>query len=440
MLSYLSNKKLTLSLGIVAVLCGLSFSLSSISTKVDELARLEGGLNTCFLRVNQTYTGSLLGNKTSPYISQEFQRMSEECFAETLVQAEDFSNKSFDKIVSLINSLTSEVNWFHQNLDPRAALIPSKTKDMREAGERFRKIEDIVNNALTRLEQVRATEIDRLFNYKLTLFLLSVILFSILYSEVKSKTEKQEELSILEHDAVEETTQRKEFNVQRARQIIGEALLANGLNHCKELFSNLSVVKDEDPVDKKPVHEIKIPQKLILKKETEVVEEKVTKKMNLSQAISSVIEKVSSQLFTQGIILDLDLKDKINILGKREQVELFLFHLFKSYCNAFEETQGDKKIIAKVKRLGRTVLLDVEAVGEIGAMETNIDYNIVKEIINDLEGSLSFEEVLTHGGLKTRLQFRYVGETKKSNLVTLKKGSKKQVLQEIQNKRFENAL
>ncbi|MFZ8932347.1 MAG: hypothetical protein ACO20H_04295 [Bacteriovoracaceae bacterium] len=440
MLTYLANKKLTISLGIVVLIFGMAFSISNISTQVDNLARLEGGLNTCFLRVNQTYTGTLIGKGSSAYVGQQFQRMTEECFAETLVQGEELKTNIESKTIAQINTLNTEVNWFHQNLSSKAKLIPSSLNKLKEIGVRFNKIEELVNLITGKLESTRADEINKLFTYKLSLFLISTILFSLLYFESKRREEKKDEIIRVESEANEEKSHPEVLNQQRAKRIIGEALAINKLNSCKELLSNLNLTEENKPIDKTPVQEIKVPKKIILKKESEKLEENVGKKMDLSLTISKVIERISSQLFTRGILLDLNLKEKISIIGNREQVETFLFHLFESYCNSFTDNDEEKKIKVIIKRLGRTVLLDVESVGETDSIEDNVDYNIVKEIISDLEGSLSFEEVMTKGGLKTRVQFRYVGDYKGRGLVTLKRGGKKKLLKEIQNTRLDASV
>jgi hypothetical protein len=440
MLAYLANKKLTISLAIVVLIFGMTYSISNISTRIDNLARLEGGLNTCFLRINQTYTGTLLGKGTSAYTGQQFQRMTEECFAETLIQAEELKVETYGKNISKINTLTTEVNWFHQNLFFKAKLVPTGLKKIKDIGDRFKKIEELVNQVMGNLETMRAKELEKVFRYKLTLFLISIILFSLLYFEARKREQKKVELQRVENEASEEKGYSEQLNQQRAKRIIGEALTLNKLNSCKELFSNLSFSEENSLSEKKDIQEIKVPKKIILKKESEKVEENVGKKMDLSITISKVIERISSQLFTQGILLDLNLKEKINILGNREQVETFLFHLFESYCNSFSDHEEEKKIKVGIKRLGRTILLDVESIGKTGNIEENIDYNIVKEIVNDLEGSLSFEEVMTNGGLKTRVQFRYIGDYKGRNLVTLKKGGKKRILRELQKTRLETSV
>jgi len=47
---------------------------------------------------------------------------------------------------------------------------------------------------------------------------------------------------------------------------------------------------------------------------------------------------------------------------------------------------------------------------------------------------------MTKGGLKTRVQFRYVGDYKGRGLVTLKRGGKKKLLKEIQNTRLDASV
>ncbi|MDH5581245.1 MAG: hypothetical protein OEY33_05015, partial [Bdellovibrionales bacterium] len=255
MLAYLANKKLTISLAIVVLIFGMTYSISNISTRIDNLARLEGGLNTCFLRINQTYTGTLLGKGTSAYTGQQFQRMTEECFAETLIQAEELKVETYGKNISKINTLTTEVNWFHQNLFFKAKLVPTGLKKIKDIGDRFKKIEELVNQVMGNLETMRAKELEKVFRYKLTLFLISIILFSLLYFEARKREQKKVELQRVENEASEEKGYSEQLNQQRAKRIIGEALTLNKLNSCKELFSNLSFSEENSLSEKKDIQE-----------------------------------------------------------------------------------------------------------------------------------------------------------------------------------------
>ena len=59
------------------------------SEKIKRLTNFDSGMQTCFSRVNQTYTASMLADSSSNYLTQNFQNFTEECFAEGILNVEE---------------------------------------------------------------------------------------------------------------------------------------------------------------------------------------------------------------------------------------------------------------------------------------------------------------------------------------------------------------
>lgn len=436
MLSSLANKKNLVAIIFISAIGVLGLRSFNLSSGLNSLSKLEGGVNTCFLRLNQTFTSRLIGSNESSYLGNDFKRMTEECFAESFIAFEEISLNIPKNLAKTFNNLISEVHWFHQKLDFKTGLVTKSSLD--GLNEKFATIENLFNEVLAGLNNSRAQEVANLNLLKMFIFSLSILTLALLFWENSDLKYIESEISKVEAEALKEL-ESSEVNSQRGKRIINQALQIHDMDNCKELFSR---IKLEQSLEVAPAREEVIPQVKITPKVKDIDTHLTERKMDLSLAISRVIERLSSQLFTQGIVLDLELKDRINILANREQIELLIFHLFQSYLSLFNPDQKSKKISITIKRLGQTVLFDIEAKGTADKLESSIDYEVVKAISEELQGSLTFKQLFREEGLKSRVQFRYAGESKKSSasLVSLKKGSKKDLLADIQNGRLEQTL
>ncbi len=83
------SKKTILGFLILSSLVFTTFQVTNDSFKLKRISSLESGIQTCFTRVNQTYTAKLLTDETSGYLTQNFQGLTEECFAESISSLEE---------------------------------------------------------------------------------------------------------------------------------------------------------------------------------------------------------------------------------------------------------------------------------------------------------------------------------------------------------------
>ena len=101
-------------------LCGgatLSFYLSDHYTRRwSKNIVLEEGLNTCFSRLNNSYTAHLLGDTTSLALSPSFLGETEQCFSDVIAYSEKAQASWSREVVAPVNAISTETFRLHQKL------------------------------------------------------------------------------------------------------------------------------------------------------------------------------------------------------------------------------------------------------------------------------------------------------------------------------------
>ena len=72
------------------------------------------GAQTCFLRVNQSYSARMIGLESS-YLEKDFLNQTENCFNDLKEIAD--SNKKITDVLDLVEDVSDQVYWFHRQQD-----------------------------------------------------------------------------------------------------------------------------------------------------------------------------------------------------------------------------------------------------------------------------------------------------------------------------------
>src|SRR5437868_15284681 len=111
----LESKRNIAGLFLLAALVGITYNIQENSTRIKRLTNFESGMQTCFARVNQTYTAKMLGDTASNYLTQNFQNLTEECFAEGILNVEVSFKTELSQVAKKLSTLASNVHWFHED-------------------------------------------------------------------------------------------------------------------------------------------------------------------------------------------------------------------------------------------------------------------------------------------------------------------------------------
>ena len=110
-------KKITfVSSGLILLITGVFLSRGEFksSSIISSYNTMLDGAQTCFLRVNQSYSARMIGLE-SAYLKKDFLSQTESCFTE--LKQLISKNKSLIKLNELTESISDEVYWFHRQQD-----------------------------------------------------------------------------------------------------------------------------------------------------------------------------------------------------------------------------------------------------------------------------------------------------------------------------------
>ncbi|TNF00934.1 MAG: hypothetical protein EP326_05615 [Deltaproteobacteria bacterium] len=160
---------------------------------------------------------------------------------------------------------------------------------------------------------------------------------------------------------------------------------------------------------------------------------------------------MSSRLFTKGIVMDFDIPEDVYVRAEEEALEQVFYHLLAQNLKGLEQRDGRKNIKISLKKLGGSVLLEMRSNGKefsnefirfesgIGSIQDAPEANaaeleICKEFMNDFGGKVMFENIYSANGNAegTTIKLLFVSASeKKGSLVDLKRGTKKDILEQI---------
>lgn len=460
--------------------------------QANKLSVLNEGVSTCFGRVKNSYTAKLLGDAKSIYLSKDFMTTTEECFGETLASlAHDFTIALSDT-EKLLNTVSSDSHWFHQKLTSEDAKMVG-TVTVSNYGSRFNTIESNVSKIHSGLETYKAGVLKKMNTGKVLFTTFILIGMSLLVWETWRKilfTRRREEI---ERRALEELNEKGGRVSSVIDSIVSEALISAKFEKTADLFINFhedsfvdrAQVDDAGTVkfvtgDNKENWEEQIEQawtesekdtdsEYVVPRRSQIQAEAVDcEDIHLDHVLSRVVNLMSSRLFTKGIMMDFDIPEDVYVKAEEEALEQVFYHLFSQSLKGLEEKEGKKKIKFTLKKLGGSVLLEMKSNGQafsdefiryesgLGTIEDAPEANaaeleICKEFMTDFGGKVMFENIYSGKGKSKGTMIKLLfatgnavnvatDEDKTGELVDLKRGTKREILEQINQMSGEGAI
>lgn len=471
-ISILENKRSVAGLFLLAGLVFTTYTIQENSGQIRKLTNFESGVQTCFTRVNQTYTANLLGDSASTYLTQNFQNLTEECLAEGILSVENSFQKDLTGAAKQLSNLASNVHWFHEDI-----LAPSGAKNLagkgeaRDVGARFEKIETTKDEILESTNSVK-TQITNSLNQQKNIFYVSATLLVVLMlAEYMSMTKKRLSNGAREKEAQAELLNNGGAASVKVGEIIRVALEQNELFNCSKLFANFhaSAISDKGK-NKMTLESLVTPIGMESKKSESIIDKLweddsfgVSADMsaaiklddiNLEQMCSGVVDLLAERLFSKGIQLDMNIAENLMIRGRQEELEQTMFHLFSYAINSTKSETGDKNISVFSHKLGDVVSFDMihsgagfeesilkQRIGlDNGNAEIDLDLQICQSLLNELDAKVQLDNKIDQNGNtvggRVKIIFKsgavatesQAQETSQRQLVDLKVGSKKDIL------------
>lgn len=474
----LESKRNVAGIFLLAALVAVTYNIQENSTRIKRLTNFESGMQTCFARVNQTYTAKMLGETTSNYLTQNFQNLTEECFAEGILNVEESFKTELSQVAKKLSTLASNVHWFHEDiLSPGSArAIAGEGEEGRDVGTRFEKIESTKDEILENTDKYK-TEISATLNQQKNFFYVTAtLLVIIMISEFMSSTRRRLANLAREKEAEAELLDNGGAVSVKVGEIIRTALEQNDLLNCSKLFANYHA---EQTAEKKINGKNKISlESLITPVGTQnatAVNETIDKiwnddsigvsadksegkmlvDLNLEQMSSAVIDLLAEKLFSQGVQLDTKIPENLMIKGRTEELEQILYHLMNYAINSTHSETGEKSISIFAHRLGDIVAFDLIHSGlgfdeqilkqRAGLSQTNkaldLDLQICTSLLEEIQAKVQLDNKLNQNGqiIGGRVKIIFKSGESTARLVDLKKGSKKEIAAML-NSHASNAL
>lgn len=445
------------------LLSGLVFTTYNIqenSTRIKRLTNFESGMQTCFTRVNQSYTAKILGDTASNYLTQNFQNLTEECFAEGILNVEDSFKTELSQVAKKLSTLASNVHWFHEDiLSPASANAMGRDGESRDVGTRFEKIENTKDDILESSGQYKAEITNALNKEKSLFYVTSTLLVLVMISEYLATARRRLSNQAREKEAQAELLDNGGVSSVKVGEIIRSALIQNDLLNCSKLFVNYHAQQsfDKSIKNKLSLESLITPvstQSQIIEKIwnddnigviADNVEIKMLEDLNLEQITSAVVDLLAEKLFSQGIQLTTNIADNIMIKGRSEELEQTIYHLVNYAINSTHSDIGEKNISIFAHRMGDIVAFDLIHSGagfeeevlkhRVGIANSSkpldIDLQICQSLLEEIQAKIQLDNKINQNGDITGGRIKIIfkaGAADVSRLVNLKIGSKKEIL------------
>lgn len=473
------SKRSIAGLFLVAGLVFTTYNIQENAGQIKRLTNFESGIQTCFTRVNQTYTANLLGDTTSNYSTQNFQNLTEECFAEGILSAENSADAELAGAAKLLSNLASNVHWFHEDLlAPAGAKSLAGKGEARDVGARFEKIETTKDEILDITGNHKDGITSSLNNQKNIFYISATLLVILMLVEYMSLTRRKLSNNAREKEAGAELSNNGGITSVKVGEIIRIALEQNQLVNCSRLFANFhanaisekgkykmsleTLVTPMGATSEKTKNENVINQMweddsvgISVDQTSDRNNSSNLDNINLEQTCSAVVDLHSDKLFSQGVKLDLNIPENLMIKGRQEELEQAFFHLVAYAINSTQSQLANKNISIFAHKLGDVVAFDLihsgngfsdkilkqgSALNESEA-DLDLDLQVSQSLFSEVQSKIQLDNKIDQGGNivggRVKIIFKSGGVNADVNssgrLVDLKVGSKKDIMASILN-------
>jgi len=465
-----------------------SFSFKFSAENMQSLTTIGDGVQTCFSRVQQSFTARLLGQRDSVYLTKDFLVDTESCLGEL---ASEFP-ENFRRVGVLghreLNVLATNTHRLHEDIDPtKSSSLSALT--VNGINRKFGKLENSRDIIVSMIDNFKVDVENSVATWSLLLYLMIFAIIGVLWKKLHTYKKADNELDFIEQSAF--ALLNSDFEKNESKSLLEDVLRKENYQKCAQLFSRYQIEMDRKVAEINSYKSDEIPKNLTsdamaLEKELalfepvvvgnshgNLVEIKGKKKINttvsmnipdvaketistklqsihLETMLSKTIDMLSSKIFTQGIIIAPNIASEIYVMADEESLQQVLYHCIHNSIQACS-TIIDKKIIKiSCSKVGNTVLLNFSDCGTgfspelikkqedtLGVGPTmNIGLSICNEFMAEFGGKVNFENItndmeLIIGG-KLQLVFRSAEKCEKTGknkkVVSIQRGSKKELL------------
>ena len=400
-----------LSVALVASGAFLAKKELSSSNRLSMFNSMLDGVQTCFLRVNQSYSARMIGLESS-YLKKTFLDNTEKCFEELNNIAK--KNKKFTEVLDLSQDLSDQVYWFHrqQNFE-NPFTSGEELSDSPEYKEvvtsKFKRIENLNETISSKIKQEREQLLQgrsKDFFLKVSFIFIALLLITLLIrllavSRKRKESDDQKETSFKKQEDSTSFPQTSVNFGENDDSIEVEESINLAKENEDELYSGASEIK--------PINQRKIKEEFF----------------DYGDELKAIIKNLSPLFFNLNSSLNFNglekLKYKSRVEFNKKDVQDFL-QLISRFASG-----GKYPIQVDVNRQKNEDTFQLK----INAVNTNYCLYLDKDIKNSI---VEIKEIVTHDHIVLGFE---LCKTFKDNMKSSKKlnsifvGQKKQLIEKI---------
>jgi hypothetical protein len=443
-----------IAMSFITLSIGSFVASNHFTKKAGSETALSNGAGTCFQRVTQSFTALMIQDFNSGYLSRSFMDTTGECFTEVNSQFASLYAKSFKTGFKHINSIVSDLHWFHEKVEKLMKMSQDSGLSLNNSNiiSKYAALETMKNDFQEAVEASvnKTTTISGIWMGVNIFSLIGLVLTSIIFAFQRKSDNaalsriEEESNKILENgeDLISAQFERIIENVMVKVEMPNTYSLLNAY-HSNLLEKQYKSFDSNEGVEAEGIRE----------KESEVNTIKISESADFHNAMSSVLENISEKAFTHGIIIDSELEDEFFIKGEQDALEQLLFSLLTYATESSLHQIEGRRILLKSKPLGGTAFFQVKLsnycfnANELNflngddelASSINMNLHLIKEVVSDIGANIAVKNKMNAGqnieGSEIEIVFERVNIEKASQpkSVSIVKGSKKDILRAMQS-------
>ncbi len=476
-------KRVVISAFLVAGMAFTGRNAIETSREAQRITVLNDGIQTCFVRVHQSFTARMLGDLGSEYLTQGFQENTGRCFGEALNLMEAQSAAVFGATTKTLNTLATEVHVFHDRVSPKGSAFSQNPNQvvLSNISSRFEKLEALRDQVYDAIERRRTELVDTQATLRGAFYVLTFSLLIFFALEISLLSKEAKEKAAIELEA-EVLLTKNDMSSLRVQEVLRKALEQKDYKNCSQLFTQFHFYKtnikndaaayeqyrtftplkatneelieqvwgaserlESDLVVYDDMFRPEVEKKILAKNQTLIPG---LKGLNLDQSVSRLIDHLGQKFFTKGLRVEVEIDEAIYVQGQDEAFEQMFFQSLSLLVD--ENTQEGAYLTISARKLGNVVILECEVdgsgfeesliKGQIGYRSFNddqrpLEMRICEEMAQEIHAKLSFDNLYddqgTIAGRSIKMTLKEGSAETSKRIQQLGKGTKKEILERL---------
>lgn len=481
MLKTIAKKRPVILFTALVGLLSLTYLTTTTIKQSNRLSTLNTGMQTCFTRVQQSFTARMLGDLQGQYLSTDFSQNTERCFGEaSRIISEEFSDK-LDATARTLNSLSKDVHWFHERISPESDAFAKSASGVMisNIGGRFEKLENTFNQINDQISSLQKKTSHALQSFYSAIAVIGASILMLFAWELRELKLKRKENDLLEEEA-KNLLEKSDMSAMKVKDILKRGFENNDLYHCSDLFSQFHFYKTQvgsevifakNEASKTPIvskdeadriwnmadsdashlvvyDDMFAGQIDTIKKKFDQAP-KGTVSTHLDEVVSNIVDHHAQKFFTKGFQVELNVDENTFVYSRAEDLNQIIYSAIN-----FMTSGHTTSLALNSRKLGNAIIFEIEVTGQgfedhlikkqIGFMQSYDDLptelKICKELCQDVSAKMSYDNLYDDVGNTVgrlfRLTFREapaveVSAASPKKVIQVTKGNKREILNRI---------